>query len=250
MTVPLRIAMWSGPRNLSTALMRSFGSRADTAVCDEPFYGAYLKATGDPQPMAADVIASMDCDWHSVAATLCGPVPGGRPIWYQKHMAHHMEGPVGLAALGALSHAFLIRDPRRVVASYAAKRTRVRPDHLGVGRQRAWFDEIMARTGTPPPVVDSADILADPAGTLGALCGALGIAFDPAMLAWAPGRRATDGIWAAHWYGAVEASTGFGPPEGPLPALGAEAAEVAAACEEDYRHLHRMRLRPAGLPAG
>lgn len=248
MSAAIRIAMWSGPRNLSTALMRSFGSRADTAVSDEPFYGCYLKATGDPQPMAAEVIAAMDCDWQSVARHLNGPVPGGKPVWYQKHMAHHMEGPVGYAALDAHVHAFLIRDPRRVVASYAAKRTRVRPEHLGVARQRAWFDQILERTGRPPPVVDSADILADPAGTLSALCAALGLAFDPAMLAWAPGRRATDGIWAAHWYAAVEASTGFGLPEGPLPELDAQAAEVASACTADYRHLHRMRLRPAGLP--
>lgn len=237
--------MWSGPRNLSTALMRSFGSRADTAVTDEPFYGCYLKATGDPQPMAAEVIAAMDCDWTSVARSLCGPVPGGRPIWYQKHMAHHMEGPVGIEALPGHVHAFLVRDPRRVVASYAAKRTTVRPHHLGLARQRAWFEALADRLGHAPPVVDSADILADPAGTLAALCAALGIAFDTAMLAWAPGRQPTDGIWAAHWYGAVEASTGFGPPEGPLPALTDTQEAVAAACMADYRRLHAARLVPA-----
>lgn len=239
----VRIAMWSGPRNLSTAMMRSFGARADTHVTDEPFYGAYLKLTGDPQPMAPQVIADMDCDWDSVARTMSGPVPGDRPIWYQKHMAHHMEGPLGIEALTAHVHAFLIRDPRRVVASYAAKRTKVRSEHLGVGRQRAYFDLVADRLGKAPPVVDSADILKDPPVVLAKLCATLGISWDPAMLKWAPGRRDTDGIWASHWYNAVEASTGFGPAEGALPELDAEAAAVAAACTEDYAYLVGFALK-------
>ena len=234
----LRIAMWCGPRNLSTAMMRSFGARGDTVVSDEPFYGAYLKATGDDQPMKDAVIASMDCDWASVAAAMSGPPPTPSAIWYQKHMAHHMEGPVSIADLPGHTHAFLIRDPARVVASYAAKRVRVRPEHLGVARQRAYFDREADRLGHAPPVVDSADILRDPPRVLAALCAALGIGWDRAMLAWEPGRRATDGVWAAHWYGAVEASTGFGPPDdAPPPALDPEAAAVAEACRGDYAYL-------------
>ena len=240
---PVRIAMWSGPRNLSTAMMRSFGARADTVVCDEPFYGAYLRHTGDDQVMKAQVIASMDCDWASVAAAQNGAPLAPRPIWYQKHMAHHMEGPVGIADLSGHVHAFLIRDPRRVVASYAAKRVQVRPEHLGVARQRAYFDAEADRLGHAPPVVDSADILDSPAGTLAALCAALGIGFDPAMLHWALGRRATDGVWAAHWYGTVEASTGFGPAETGTPQLDAESEAVAAACTPHYDYLAAHRLR-------
>ncbi len=238
----LRIAMWCGPRNLSTAMMRSFGSRADTIVSDEPFYGAYLKATGDDQPMKDAVIAAMDCDWHSVARTMCGPADG--PIWYQKHMAHHMEGPLGIADLAAHTHAFLIRDPARVVASYAAKRVAVRPDHLGVARQREYFDREADRLGKAPPVIDSADILADPPAMLAALCAALGIAFDPAMLHWAPGRRETDGVWASHWYESVEASTGFGVPETKPIRLDAQAQAVADACRADYAYLAAHRLAP------
>jgi hypothetical protein len=238
----IRIAMWSGPRNLSTAMMRSFGARADTVVSDEPFYGAYLRHTGDDQPMKEAVMASMDCDWASVARAQNGPPPAPRPIWYQKHMAHHMEGPVGIDDLDHHVHAFLIRAPERVVASYAAKRVRVRPEHLGLARQRAYFDRIADATGAPPAVVDAADILADPPATLAALCAALGIGFDAAMLHWAPGRRASDGIWAAHWYGAVEASTGFGPPESGAPVLDAKAAAVAAACRPHYDYLGRFRI--------
>lgn len=239
----LRIAMWSGPRNLSTAMMRSFGSRADTVVSDEPFYGAYLRTTGDPQPMADEVMTSMDCDWHSVARAMSGPVPGDSPIWYQKHMAHHMEGPVGLGDLPGLTHAFLIRDPERVVASYAAKRVRVRPDHLGTARQLDYFEREADRLGKAPPVIDSADVLRDPAGTLSLLCEALGIKFDPAMLRWEPGYRTTDGIWATHWYDSVVKSTGFGPPDDRPVALDADERAVADACRPHYQRLLEFALR-------
>ena len=240
----IRIAMWSGPRNLSTAMMRSFDSRADTEVTDEPFYGAYLKATGDPQAMADQVIAAMDTDWASVAQTMTGSGPTGAPIWYQKHMAHHMVWPVALDDLSGLTHAFLIRDPARVVASYAAKRVAVRPDHLGVARQVEYFEREADRLGQAPPVVDSADILRDPPGVLSRLCTALGIDWDPAMLRWRPGIRETDGIWASHWYDAVAASTGFAPPEDREVVLDNEAQRVADACRPFYQRLAAHRLLP------
>ncbi|MGH6707075.1 MAG: HAD family hydrolase [Sphingomicrobium sp.] len=241
----IRIAMWSGPRNLSTAMMRSFGSRSDTAVSDEPFYGAYLKATSDPQPMADEVIASMDCDWSSVARTMAGPSPGGAPIWYQKHMAHHMVGPIAFDDHAGLRHAFLIRDPARVVASYSAKREAVRPEHLGTQKQVEYFDREADRLGHAPPVVDSADVLRDPPGILERLCHALGIDWDPAMLSWEPGIRDTDGIWAPHWYDAVMSSTGFGQPDERPLSLDDEAEAVANACRPDYDYLSRFALRSA-----
>lgn len=235
--------MWSGPRNLSTAMMRSFGSRADTVVTDEPFYGAYLKASGDPQPMADQVIAAMNCDWSSVSATMTGPAPDGAPVWYQKHMAHHMVGPVAHHDLPGLTHAFLIRDPARVVASYAAKRVMVRPDHLGAERQVEFFDREADRLGHAPPVVDSADILADPEPVLRKLCAALGIEWDPAMLRWAPGLRETDGLWASHWYDSVIASSGFGPPDTKPVTLNAEQEAVAEACRPHYAYLRGFAIR-------
>ena len=235
--------MWSGPRNLSTAMMRSFGSRADTYVSDEPFYGAYLKATGDPQVMADAVIAAMDCDWASVARTMTGPSPTGAPIWYQKHMAHHMVGEIAHDDLPGLRHAFLIRDPARVVASYAAKRVAIRPEHLGTARQIEYFDREADRLGHAPPVIDSADVLRDPAGTLQLLCAALGITWDPAMLRWERGLRDTDGLWATHWYDAVADSDCFGPPDDRPIALGPDEQAVANACRPDYDYLSRFALR-------
>lgn len=238
----VRIAMWSGPRNISTAMMRSFGARADCAVSDEPFYGAFLKHSGEPHPMAAETIADMDCDWQSVTKTQSGPVPDGKSVWYQKHMPHHMVGPISIADFPEHAHAFLIRTPERVVASYRNKNELREPEMLGFGKLREYFDFEAQRLGTAPPVVDSDDILRDPAGVLSRLCDALGIAWDPAMLSWSKGPHRADGIWGAHWYDKVNASTGFGAPPGALPSLDGEYAQVADACRADYEALKRYSI--------
>ena len=229
----LRIAMWSGPRNISTTMMRSFAARGDCAVSDEPFYGCYLKASGADHPMRDAIIADMDCDWQSVAAACRGPVPGGRSVWYQKHMPHHMIGTVAIADLPDHAHAFLIREPERVIASYGEKRGAASFDDLGYARQLAYFEWAMAR-GPAPVVVDTGAFLADPAAKLALLCERLGIAWTPAMLSWQPGIHADDGIWATHWYDRVAASTGFGPPPGHLPALDGDAARLADECRPYY----------------
>ena len=237
-----RIAMWSGPRNISTAMMRSFGARADTFVSDEPFYGAFLKTSSAPHPMAPEVIADMDCDWSSVAATLCGDPPGGQPVWYQKHMTHHMTGPVQPDDLTGIAHTFLIRDPARMIASYLAKRELVAADELGLRTQREFFDRQADRLGHAPPVIDSGDVLRDPAGTLSRLCTALSITWDAAMLHWPAGRRPTDGIWASHWYNRVEGSTGFDAPEDKPVDLPADALPILSACQPHYDYLRRFAL--------
>lgn len=244
MSEPVRIAMWSGPRNLSTALMRSFGNRADTFVSDEPFYGAFLKASGADHPMRDEIIAAMDCDWHGVARTLAGPVPGGSPVWYQKQMWHHMVGPVGHDDFAGFIHAFLIRAPERMIASYLAKRECAAFEDFGLERQAEFFEREADRLGHAPPVVDAADILASPEAVLTRLCARLGLAFDPAMLRWRAGRRATDGVWAPHWYHAVEASTGFGPPETAPADLPDEARALAERCRPFYAELAAHRIRP------
>ncbi|WP_247710110.1 sulfotransferase [Qipengyuania xiapuensis] len=238
----IRIAMWSGPRNISTAMMRSFGSRADCAVSDEPFYGAFLKATGEPHPLARETIESMECDWHTVLRQQSGDAPSGEPVWYQKHMPHHMVGPVSIAAFGDHLHAFLIRAPERVVASYRKKNELRRAEMLGFAQMRSYFDFECERSGTVPPVVDSDDILADPEGVLTRLCEALGIEWDPAMLAWEEGPHPEDGVWGTHWYDRVNASTGFGEPPGDLPELEGEYLQVAEECRDDYEALARYRI--------
>jgi hypothetical protein len=247
--VTIRIAMWSGPRNLSTAMMRSFGSRTDTFVTDEPFYGCFLTQTGLDHPMREEVIASMDCAWRSVMPTLSGAPPDGSPVWYQKHMWHMMVGPIGYDDFAGFRHAFLIREPERMIASYLKKREAARFEDFGLEKQAEFFERESDRLGRAPPVIDANDVLADPAAVLSRLCEALGIAWDPAMLSWAPGRRATDGVWAAHWYNAVEKSTGFGEPDtGPVE-LSQEDRRLAERMRPYYERLAAFRIEPAGQRA-
>jgi hypothetical protein len=246
MTEPLRIAMWSGPRNISTAMMRSFENRPDTAVVDEPFYAAYLAETGFDHPMRDEVLVSQPTDWREVARAMIGPAPGERPVFYQKQMSHHMLPGFGLDWMDACTNAFLIRPPEQVLASYTQKRAEVALEDIGVVRQAELFDRVCDRLGRAPPVVEGADVLADPPGTLGALCAALGIPFHEAMLSWPAGRRDSDGVWALAWYDAVERSTGFSTPPrvidfGELPdALKA----IAEAARPHYERLAAHRLPP------
>ncbi|MDF1747992.1 MAG: HAD family hydrolase [Alphaproteobacteria bacterium] len=238
----LRIAMWSGPRNISTAMMRSFENRADCTVTDEPFYGCYLARTGIDHPMAAEVIADMDCDFNSITQMLAGPVPDGATIWYQKHMSLHMLPGDDLSWSDNMVHCFLIREPEAMIASYAQKREQ--PVAADFGFERLWqlFDAISQRSGTVPPVLDAKDVLCDPERTLSALCAASGIAFDPAMLSWPPGRRDTDGVWAPVWYHAVENSTGFLPYEPKTVTLSPALQAVADECRPFYDRMAAHKL--------
>ncbi len=224
-------------------MMRSFESRPDTFVSDEPFYGCFLKTTGADHPMRDRTIAAMDCDWRSVMESLRGGPPGGSPIWYQKHMWHHMAGPIGYDDFEGFTHAFLIREPERMIASYLRKRQSADFENFGLARQAEFFERESERRGSAPPVVDANDVLSNPAAVLSKLCSALGIAWEQTMLSWAPGRRETDGPWAAHWYGAVEASTGFGPPETAPVELPGEARRLADRCRPFYDRLAQFRIR-------
>ncbi len=184
-----RIAMWSGPRNISTAMMRSFENRADAVVWDEPFYAHYLAETGLDHAMADEIIAAYENDWRKVADKAVGPVPGGGAVFYQKHMTHHLLPHMAMDWLDGLMNAFLIRDPARVLASYIEKRAQVTLEDLGLPQQQRLFEWTHERTGKVPLVLESDDVLANPEGMLRALCRRTGIAFDSAMLSWPVGRR-------------------------------------------------------------
>ncbi|MEM1056288.1 MAG: HAD family hydrolase [Bacteroidota bacterium] len=210
---PVRIAMWSGPRNVSTALLRAWESRADTAVSDEPLYAAYLHATGKGHPMREEVLPSQPTDWHEVADHLTGPVPGGAPIWYQKHMAHHLTPDIGREWLKGFRLAFLIREPGEMLVSLAKVIPNPTLDDTGLPQQVDLFERTADRLGTAPPVLDGRDVRADPEGSLRALCAALNVPWDAAMLRWAPGPRETDGVWGPVWYQRLYQTTGFAPPD-------------------------------------
>jgi len=243
MSAPLRIAMWSGPRNISTAMMRAWENRGDCAVSDEPLYAHYLATTQSDHPGRDEVIAHGETDWREVTRALTGPAPDDQPIWYQKHMTHHLLPGIDREWMHALTNAFLIRDPAEVVASYLRTRNEVSPEDIGIPQERQLFDEIADRSGDAPLVIDTDEFLRAPEAHLRAVCAHFGIAFTERMLSWPPGPRASDGIWAPHWYAAVWKSTGFERPRASVPALDGEAARVADACRLDYEHLHRHRLR-------
>ena len=239
---PLRIAMWSGPRNISTAMMRAWENRGDCAVSDEPLYAAFLAATGLDHPGRDQVIAVGETRPDRAVAELLGPVPGGKPLWYQKHMAHHLLPKMARDWIPKLTNLLLIRDPVEVVASYVKNRATVTPEDIGLPQQVMVFDEIAAVTGTPPLVIDAADFLRAPEAYLRTLCAYLQVEFSDRMLHWPAGRRASDGVWARYWYSAVEASTGFEPWRPREIRLDGQAARVAEACLPHYRRLRAERM--------
>jgi hypothetical protein len=240
-TATVRIAMWSGPRNISTAMMRSFENRSDCAVIDEPFYAAYLARTGLDHPMRDEVLAAQPQDWRVVVQALVEEAPA--PVFYQKHMTHHMLPGFGLEWTAACRNAFLIRDPAQVLASYVQKRAEVTLEDIGVVRQRELFDREADRLGAAPPVVEGADVLRDPRGTLDALCAALGVPFREEMLAWPAGPRDSDGVWAPAWYEAVERSTGFAAPErAQAPPLTDDLRKIADRARPHYEALASWKL--------
>ncbi len=206
-----RIAMWSGPRNISTAMMYSFASRTDCAVCDEPFYAFYLNNSGITHPLNAEIIAAGEPVWEDVVE-LCTVKDPGKPVFYQKHMTHHMLDGYDRGWLLTLDNAFLIRSPERVLASYAIKRAEVELRDIGFVEQAEIFDMVCDRLGKAPPVVDAEDILGDPGATLQSLCNSLGLTFVEAMLSWPQGPKPYDGVWAKHWYSTVWQSNGFRKP--------------------------------------
>lgn len=232
-----RVAMWSGPRNLSTALMRSWGSRHDCHVVDEPFYAFYLDRTGLPHPGRADVLASQSTDWRTVVESLTRqPLPDGKTVLFQKHMTHHMLPEIELSTMDGLLHAFLIRQPAEVLLSYSKVRGEPTLEDVGLPQQLELFERFGG------PVVDAQDLLRDPAAILSRLCAALSIAYDPAMLSWASGPRSTDGIWGEHWYDGVRASTGFARPRSSRVDLPPALGPLLRKCQPYYDTMAEHRL--------
>ncbi|MGR3320528.1 MAG: sulfotransferase-like domain-containing protein [Pseudooceanicola sp.] len=238
----MKIACWSGPRNLSTAMMYAFGNRADFAAVDEPFYAAYLARTGKDHPMREAVMASQPQDPEAVIAALTGPVPEGRAHVWQKHMAQHMLPGIRRDWAAEMVNVFLIRHPARVAASFLKGWADATLEDIGFLQQAELFDELASR-GAPGVVIDAADIRRDPEGMLRALSEAVGLDWDPAVLGWPAGPRGFDGAWAEHWYGAVHRSTGFAPPEGDMPSPEGRARDLAESAMPYYDRLHAARIR-------
>ena len=237
-----RLAVWSGPRNISTALMRAWENRSDTVVVDEPLYAHYLAVTGLDHPGREEVVATGETDWRVVVESLLAPLTGGTRVFYQKHMAHHLISDVGRGWISGMTNVLLIRDPREVVASYIKSRDHVTADDIGLRQQTILYDDLAA-AGAPPLVIDAADFLGDPEHFLRRLCDLVGVAFDERMLHWPPGPRDSDGVWAPHWYAAVWESTGFAPYHRREVVLSGGPARVAGECAPLYERLAARRWK-------
>jgi len=236
--------MWSGPRNISTAMMRAFGNRSDCYVCDEPLYAYYLIQTGQPHPGREQTIAHHPNRWQSAVDWLTGEIPTGKSIWYQKHMAHHLLPEIDRGWLDVMNNCFLIRDPLEMLTSLIEFLPRPTVMDTGLPQQLEIFQQVRRRTGNIPPIIDGRDVLNDPRGMLTKLCSAIGVPFDEAMLRWPPGRRETDGAWAPYWYQKVEQTTCFGvyrPKPTKLP-TGLE--PLYRECLKMYRELERFKIQP------
>ena len=239
----MRIAMWSGPRNLSTAMMYAFAARQDCSVVDEPFYAAYLHASGEMHPMQEEILAAQPTEVEQVIAQCLGPIPQGKAVFYQKHMSHHMLPEFPIEWTDNLINVFLIRHPARVVASYHQKRVMPTLADIGVQQQVRLFERQRRITGETPVVIDSDDLLENPQTGLQALCEAIGIPFDSGMLQWPAGGNAADGVWASHWYNAVWGSTGLTTTaKKPLPELSDDLARVSDEALVYYNTLAANKL--------
>ncbi len=237
-----RIAMWSGPRNLSTAMMYAFGARADCAVWDEPYYAAYLLKTGLDHPMRTEILAKWPHDAAQIATSILGDIPHAKPVFYQKHMTQHMQPDFDRAWMRHVTNVFLIRHPARVIASYHTKRESPSLADIGFREQAEIFDQVAQDTGDAPIVIDSADIRANPEIMLRTLCAAIDLPFDAAMLSWPKGGHPQDGPWAPHWYPAVWNSTGFAGAEGPLPTIKGPLKDVLAKALPHYTRLEAVKI--------
>lgn len=235
------IAMWSGPRNLSTAMMRSFGARRDCTVLDEPFFAPYLAETGKLHPGREETLECHPTDPLKVGA-LCQRIVPNKAYSFQKHMPHHMLPGFPMTWAEKAKHFFLIRDPKRVIASYAKGRNDFDLEDLGFSAQRKLFDRLAKQTGQKPVVIDSLDILLSPKDALSSLCFALQIPFDEAMLTWKAGPRSEDGAWAPYWYESVQNSTSFSAPNLRSVELSSNYAELLAACQNDFDYLSNHKL--------
>jgi hypothetical protein len=236
---PLRIAMWSGPRNISTAMMRAFENRSDCAVWDEPLYGYYLSATGLPHPGAEEVIVDQGTDWHEITNRCVGETPLKKSVFYQKHMTLHLLPEIDRKWMSSLNNCFLIREPERVVASYAAVREDPTLEDIGFLQQAELFDYVHETSGEVPLVIDSRKFLLKPEAGLRRLCNWLDLEFENSMLDWPKGSRESDGVWGKYWYDSVWSSSGFAAyQEKPL-SLGTRDQLIAEQARPYYEHLYQ-----------
>lgn len=236
-----RLAMWSGPRNISTAMMRAWENRDDCEVVDEPFYACYLRETGLRHPLWEEVLAAQSSNWEEVAEQLC-TFNNACSIYYQKQMTHHILPGVNLDWTKRLNHCFLIRNPFEVVSSYREKMDSISADDIGIIRQWQLYQEISELSQQKIPVIEATQVLKNPEAILRRVCDFFGLEFSERMLSWPRGKRQSDGVWAPHWYQVVEKTSGFSPYKTKQIDLTQDQADVANASMEAYSKMKEQLL--------
>ena len=236
------IAMWSGPRNVSTAFMRSFENRSDCFVSDEPFYSYFLNETDLDHPLKDEIIKSGIIDYSQIIEYLTGPIPHSEKVWYQKHMAHHILPNDDISWIKSLNNCLLIRHPNEVMLSYLKKNEIDTVEQLGYVQQINIYNMLVHDLGTPPIVIDARNLLEKPEEMLIKICKNFQIDFNKKMLSWPSGPRGTDGIWGQHWYKQVESSTGFKPYIKNNEVIPSKYQTVYSECMKHYDFLYQNRI--------
>ena len=236
------IAMWSGPRNVSTAFMRSFENRSDCFVSDEPFYSYFLNETGLDHPLKDKIIKSGIIDYSQTIDYLTGPIPHSKKVWYQKHMAHHILPNDDISWIKSLNNCLLIRHPNEVMLSYLKKNEIDTVEQLGYVQQINIYNMLVHDLGTPPIVIDARNLLEKPEEMLIKICKNFQIDFNKKMLSWPSGPRGTDGIWGQHWYKQVESSTGFKPYIKNNRVVPSKYQTIYRRCMKHYDFLYQNRI--------
>ena len=235
--------MWSGPRNISTAMMRSWGSRSDTFVIDEPYYAYYLDQTNLDHPGREEVISEGELDVGKISNGLVSDINGNCSVYYQKHITHHLLGSIDREWMKSVINCFLIRNPKDMIISYSKVHPNLNMHLLGLEEQNEIFEYVKNITGEIPPIVDAKDVLLNPRNILSKLCGNIGITFSEEMLSWSRGPRDTDGNWGKYWYKNVMNSTGFNEYKSKKEDVPKEYEQLYQKCYILYKKLHRLRLK-------
>jgi len=235
--------MWSGPRNISTAMMRSWESRADTFVIDEPYYAYYLSQKDLDHPGREDVITHGELDCEKVSYGLVNDVNGDCSVYYQKHITHHLLDSIDREWMKSVTNCFLIRDPKDMIISYSKVHPDLNMHLLGLEEQKEIFEYVSNMTGEVPPIIDSKDVLMNPRNILSKFCERIGVIFSEEMLSWPKGARDTDGNWGKYWYKNVMNSTGFNEYKPKTADVPERYEELYLECYSLYEKLHNLRIR-------
>ena len=235
--------MWSGPRNISTAMMRSWGSRADTFVIDEPFYAYYLSQTDLDHPGREDVLKQGELDCDKVSNDLVSDTKGNCSIYYQKHITHHLLDSIEREWMKSVTNCFLIRNPKDMIISYSKVHPDLNMHLLGLEEQNEIFEYVSNMTGEVPPIIDSKDVLMNPRDILSKFCDRIGVIFSEEMLSWPRGARDTDGNWGKYWYKNVTNSTGFNEYRPKTEDVPSKYQDLYEECLSLYNNLHDLRIK-------